>query len=461
MTQQASLSQTDFIVAFLRLLRGIGVYPREHPLIHQGLRRVMEVISQGSEGGEGLVISVNRGYLFINGERIEVEAENYPFVRSMVQTFNDLGIGEMEFLPFSVSQEDLYRFFKILAVPSRGFDDLLGKMDLEGIRGIFIRPPLYSSVIDVRSKAKKLYFQTLALVKKYFQGDHPVPMVKIKAVATYMADILRYSEGALLGLTIIKNYDDYTYNHCLNVAILSLGLALRLGLDKKTMVALGAGALVHDIGKVKIPQEILNKPGRLTDDEWGIIKRHPVMGLALVLKQWGLSEEVSRLFPAILEHHVGMGFSGYPEFLQRKRPVFISRIIHVADFYDAVTTPRVYNRCPMPPLEAMKFLVDHSGDRFDPVLVKVFAQMMGVYPVGTVVKLSTGEWGMVIERPSDVENLDKPVVAVVADDNGTPLSPRKLDLAQESASVVGHSEKSPWELGLNPTQLVMELSEES
>ena len=156
-----------------------------------------------------------------------------------------------------------------------------------------------------------------------------------------------------------------------------------------------------------------------------------------------------------------MGFSGYPEFLQRKRPVFISRIIHVADFYDAVTTPRVYNRCPMPPLEAMKFLVDHSGDRFDPVLVKVFAQMMGVYPVGTVVKLSTGEWGMVIERPSDVENLDKPVVAVVADDHGTPLSPRKLDLAQESTSVVGHSEKSPWELGLNPTQLVMELSEES
>ncbi len=454
MTQQASLSQTDFIIAFLRLLKGVGVYPQEHPFISEGLRKVMETISQGG----GLVVSVNRGYLFINGERVDVRAENYPFVRFVVQTFKNLGVGEIEFLPPSVTQEDLYRFFNILVLSSGGFDDLLEKMSVKEIKGISVRPPIQAWNTGVKNKARKLYFQTLALVKKYFRGDHPVPMVKIKAVATYMADILRHSEGTLLGLTIIKNYDDYIYNHCLNVAILSLGLALRLGMDKKNLVALGAGALVHDIGKVKIPQEILNKPGRLSDDEWKLIKRHPVMGLALVLKRWGLSEEVSRLFPAILEHHVGMGFSGYPEFLQRKRPGFMSRIIHVADFYDAVTTPRIYNRCPMPPLEAMKFLVDHSGDRFDPVLVKVFAQMMGVYPVGTVVKLSTGEWGMVIERPSDVENLDRPVVAVVADDHGTPLSPRKLDLAQESASVVGHSEKSPWELGLNPTQLVMELS---
>ena len=218
-------------------------------------------------------------------------------------------------------------------------------------------------------------------------------------------------------------------------------------------------ALVHDIGKVRIPAEIINKPGILTEDEWKVVKRHPVEGLAFLLRRWGISRETARMFPAVLEHHLGMSFSGYPEFMRRKAPGFLARIIHIADFYDAVTTPRVYNKSPFSPVEAMEFLMDHSGDRFDPVLVKAFVQMMGLYPVGTVVRLSTGEWAMVVEKPSEAVPLDRPVVAVVADDRGVPLRPRRLDLSEEPVEVVGVSDQSPWEIGLDPTQVTLTLSE--
>lgn len=456
----AGFGQVDFLVAFLRLLKGVTVYPKHHPLISGGLDTVLRVITERGDKGENLILSVSRGYLFINAERVEVTAENYAFIRLLLQAFNDLGLGEVEFLPAVITKEDLYGFFKLLTLPGAGFTGLLSRMDEEGIKGVFIRPYLQVPGGSVKDRARKLYFQTLTLIKKYFRGEGPVPMVKMKAVATYLADILRHSEETMIGLTIIKNYDDYTYNHCLNVAILSLGLALRLGMDKSLLISLGTGALVHDIGKVKIPSEILNKPGVLTEEEWDMVKLHPVHGLALLLRKWGITGETVKMFPAVLEHHLGMNLTGYPEFLRQKVPGLLSRIIHITDFYDAVTTPRVYNREPFSPVEAMEFLMDHGGERFDPVLVKVFVQMMGMYPVGTVVKLSTGEWAMVVERSSDTGYLDRPVVAVVADHRGVPLRPRRLDLSQESVEVVGLSERSPWEAGVDPTRVVLSLGQE-
>ena len=459
MRDQVRFREMDFIVAFLRLLRGVTVYPKSHPLVSGALDVIMEAIRGGLKAGDSLILAVNRGYSFVNANRVEVTAENYAFIRLLVQAFDDLGLGEVEFLPGSVTRDGLHRFFRILAMHRGSFDGLLSRMDEEGVGGIFVRPCLQVPGGNIRDRAKKLYFQTLILIKRYFEGEKSASLVKIKAVAAYLADLLRRSEETLIGLTVIKNYDDYTYNHCLNVAILSLGLALRLGMSKKLLVSLGTGALVHDIGKVRIPAEIINKPGILTEDEWKVVKRHPVEGLAFLLRRWGISRETARMFPAVLEHHLGMSFSGYPEFMRRKAPGFLARIIHIADFYDAVTTPRVYNKSPFSPVEAMEFLMDHSGDRFDPVLVKAFVQMMGFYPVGTVVRLSTGEWAMVVEKPSEAVPLDRPVVAVVADDRGVPLRPRRLDLSEEPVEVVGVSDQSPWEIGLDPTQVTLTLSE--
>jgi len=443
-------------IVFLRVLKNIQIYPKEHPLISQGLDQFMAFIQEH----EGLSLAVNKGYLYINTDRMEITAANYIFIRFTIQTFNVMGLGEVEFLKGLVEREHLYRFFSSMA-KARSYNELLASLEKEGVVGVIIRPSSESSEEGLRERAKKLYFHTIKVVKSFFEGQkREASLIKMKAAASYLADLLRHSEEALMGLTVIKNYDDYTYNHCLNVAILSLALAMRTGMERRLLVSLGTGALVHDIGKVKVPIEIINKPDKLTDEEWKKVKRHPIEGLYMVLEQWGISRDIAHILPAIVEHHLGMNYFGYPEWLRSKEPSILAEIIHITDFYDAVTTPRVYNKRPVAPVEAMQYLLDNSGVRFNPVLVKLFINVMGFYPVGSVVKLSTGEWAMVVEKPANSSSLDRPVVVVVADENGNPLLPRKVSLEDGKVRVVRVSSQSPWNVGLDPTELALYSFEE-
>jgi HD-GYP domain-containing protein (c-di-GMP phosphodiesterase class II) len=443
-------------IVFLRVLKNIQVYPKEHPLISQGLDQFMDFIQEH----EGLSLEVNKGYLYINTDRIEITAANYVFIRLTIQTFNVMELGELEFLTGLVEREHLYRFFSSMA-EAKSYNGLLASLEKKGVVGIITRPSAEDSEDGVRDRAKKLYFHTIKVIKSFFEGKkREVSLIKMKAAASYLADLLRHSEEALMGLTVIKNYDDYTYNHCLNVAILSLALAMRTGMERRLLVSLGTGALVHDIGKVKIPIEIISKPDKLADEEWMMVKRHPIEGLSMVLGQWGISRDIAQILPAIVEHHLGMNYFGYPEWLRKKETSILTGIIHITDFYDAVTTPRVYNKKPMAPVEAMQYLLDNSVMRFNPVLVKLFLNVMGFYPVGSVVKLSTGEWAMVVEKPAHSSHLDRPVVVVVADKNGDPLLPRKVSLEDGEVRVVGVSSQSPWNVGLDPTELALYSFEE-
>ncbi len=443
-------------IVFLKVLKNIQVYPKKHPLISQSLDRFMALIQEH----EGLSLEVNKGYLYVNTDRVEITAANYVFIRLTIQTFNIIELREVEFLTGLVEREHLYRFFSAMA-KAKSYNELLALLEKEGVIGVITRRSSESSEEGVRERAKKLYFHTIKVIKSFFEGKkREASLIKMKAAASYLTDLLRHSEEALMGLTVIKNYDDYTYNHCLNVAILSLALAMRTGMERRLLVSLGTGALVHDIGKVKIPISIINKPNKLTDDDWMMVKRHPIEGLSMVLDQWGISRDIAHILPAIVEHHLGMNYFGYPEWLRKKETSILAGIIHVTDFYDAVTTPRVYNKRPMAPVEAMQYLLDNSGIRFNPVLVKLFLNVMGFYPVGSVVKLSTGEWAMVVEKPSHSSYLDRPVVVVVADENGDPLPPRKVSLEDGEVRIVGASSQSPWNMGLDPMEVALYSFEE-
>ena len=444
-------------IVFLRVLRNILVYPKEHSLISQGLDQLMTFIHEQG----GLSLEVNKGYLYVNGDRIEITAANYTFIKLIIQTFNALSLGELEFLKGLIEKEHLYRFFASMA-KARSYNELLASLEKEGVVGVIIRPSSESSEEGLRERAKKLYFHTIKVIKSFFEGQkREGSLIKMKAAASYLADLMRHSEEALIGLTVIKNYDDYTYNHCLNVAILSLALAMRTGMERRLLVSLGTGALVHDIGKVKVPIEIINKPDKLTDEEWKKVKRHPIEGLYIVLEQWGIGRDTAHILPAVVEHHLGMDYFGYPEWLRSKEPSLLAEIIHITDFYDAVTTPRVYNKRPMAPVEAIRYLLDNSGVRFNPVLVKLFINVMGFYPVGSLVKLNTGEWAMVVGKPAHSSNLDRPVVVVVADEKERPLFPREVNLEEDNeVRVVGVSSQSPWNVGLDPTELALYSFEE-
>ncbi len=220
----------------------------------------------------------------------------------------------------------------------------------------------------------------------------------------------------------VKQYENYTYCHSVNVASLSVLLGRRVGLDDATIEMLAEGALLHDVGKRGVPVEILNKAGPLDQREWRVIKRHPVLGAEILAAAGGFSP----VTPTIaLEHHREFGGGGYPD-LGELSPHPISQIVAVADTYEALTGARSY-RDPLCPDEACLILARMAGRKLNPALVRAFVSMITFFPVGCVVRLSTGEVGVVVET-RESEPLH-PIIAVVTEEASDATAQSRIDTA--------------------------------
>jgi len=223
-------------------------------------------------------------------------------------------------------------------------------------------------------------------------------------------------------LSRLKSFDDYTFVHSLNVGVLSIVLGKRYGMDVIGLKNLGMGALLHDIGKMKIPDEILNKPGKLTDEEFNIMKKHPEYGYEILKNDKNLNED--SLY-AIYLHHERADGSGYPNgFKEAEIPLF-AKIVSIVDVYDAITSKRVYHGALIPP-KALQLLFSWSEKHFNKILVKFFMEIIGIYPVGTLVLLDTGEMGIVFEQSK--EDPTRPKVLVITDEKRKMREPYLFDL---------------------------------
>jgi HD-GYP domain-containing protein (c-di-GMP phosphodiesterase class II) len=222
----------------------------------------------------------------------------------------------------------------------------------------------------------------------------------------------------LVGMTTIKDYDDYTYHHSVNVSILSIALGRRLGLSKKTLAELGLSALLHDLGKVEVPKEILNKSIEFTEDDWKVIVKHPAWGACAIFKIKGVDITSMSAFISAFEHHLNYDLSGYPKLNHKIELNFFTRIIAIADQYDAMTSARIYSRIPVPPDKALSIMIERSGTQLDPHLTKVFINMVGIYPLGSLVMLDTRELGIVFESNTNTDFIDRPRVIILVDKNG-------------------------------------------
>jgi putative nucleotidyltransferase with HDIG domain len=198
---------------------------------------------------------------------------------------------------------------------------------------------------------------------------------------------------ALLALTALKNYDNYTFTHMVNVSILTMGQARGLGIDGAALREFGLAALMHDIGKVKTPNEILNKPGKLTDEEFEILKRHTVDG-AEILKS---TPEIPPLAPVVaFEHHLRSDGTGYPHGVQRSQLNLGTSLCGIADVYDAMRSQRVYQQA-HPSDRILAVLQRNDGKQFNQHLVRRFVQLVGIYPTGNLVKLDNGDIAVVVK----------------------------------------------------------------
>jgi putative nucleotidyltransferase with HDIG domain len=207
-----------------------------------------------------------------------------------------------------------------------------------------------------------------------------------------LADAVTQNRTALMALTAMRNYDNYTFTHMVNVSILAMAQARALGIDGKLLREFGMSALMHDIGKVRTPKEILNKPGQLTNQEFDIMRRHVVDGAEILRR----TPEMPILAPIVaFEHHLRLDNSGYPRSAKRESMNLGSMLCAISDVYDAMRSQRAYQQA-HPTDRIVAVLKRNEGSQLDPHLVRRFVQILGIYPPGNLVKLSTGEVAVVL-----------------------------------------------------------------
>lgn len=285
--------------------------------------------------------------------------------------------------------------------------------------------PVTTSLADELPIAKRLYTETLTHVRSFVDDVRKGKDIDYREAAPLVDNLIESvfrNETAAATLFKLKWFDEYTYTHSINVSILAVILGRHLGMAKPELHKLGIAGLYHDVGKARIPEAILNKPGKLTEREFQVMRSHPEEGWKIMQGQPGLDPEILR---AVVEHHERTDGTGYPKGLGEGEIGRFSRIISVVDVYDALTSRRVY-KDPIAPAKALGMMYQWRDRDFPPHAIENFIRCMGVYPVGSLVRLSSGEYGIV--ATSNAVRPTKPEVKVVLDAKKRPQLARVLDL---------------------------------
>ncbi|MDB4898560.1 MAG: hypothetical protein JWN53_368 [Gemmatimonadetes bacterium] len=432
------------ILGIYTALRAIRLYPLENAAV---VRSADELTSLGRELIEHeheLEIRVSGEFVFINGVRLRLDLDNYASFSHLLTVFRGCGVGSLR-LHSAPAVREWSRFIALLIVPSteppdHRFETLHAKLAEQGLDMFEIGTPM-EEVEDGEARekskelAKKTYSQSVAVTRELMtsvrMGRSP-NIKKIKRVVQGIVDQILNEEASLIGLTTIRDYDEYTFTHSVNVCIFSVALGKRLGLGKVQLYDLGMAALFHDIGKSRVPAEIINKAGGLTDDEWRLIAAHPWLGSLALFQMRGQQELPFRAMVVAHEHHMKLDLTGYPRPIRPRALSMFSKIVAVADGFDAATSRRSYQTTPMNPAMVMAEMRDNPRRGMDPVVVKAFINLTGIYPVGTLVILDTFELGIVHAANPIPEMLSRPMVRVISDDRSNLLDPGFLiDLAEQ------------------------------
>ncbi|RMF97184.1 MAG: HD-GYP domain-containing protein [Candidatus Schekmanbacteria bacterium] len=282
-------------------------------------------------------------------------------------------------------------------------------------------------------KGKTLYAKatesTTQVLKEIREGKN-INVGKVEEIVASMVDSILENADTMLTLAKIKEYDEYTFKHSLNVAVLTIALAKYLHFSKRELQIIGTGGIMHDCGKMKVPPEILNKPGKLTEWEFSNMKKHPEAGAKLLEETGGFDR---RAILMVLQHHEKYAGGGYPNSVPGNKISTFGMMTAIADVYDALTSERVYKKG-MPPFNALKILYRDRGYHFHPKLVEHFIRAMGLYPVGSLVRLGNNCIGIVIN--ANRVNLLHPKIMVITDGENNPLpQPRIININPPTSDV--------------------------
>lgn len=384
-----------------------------------------------------IVIEIRGEYLYFNENRIRYCPEYLLNLDYLIREFRKIELGTI-FIHSKISPEHIRIFIELFLKSDQSetpFEYI--RKGMSGISCIELKKiqDISEENFDRKKIARKTYFNAVSSYKDMFQkvrSDEKINLKKAKRIITSVIGQIIEQEQILLGITTIKDYDEYTYYHSANVSILSVALGRRMGMNHKMLIDLGMVSLFHDLGKIKIPYEVLNKPAKLTESEWSIVKNHPKWGVKSILKMRNLDPLTMNAALVAFEHHMNIDHSGYPQIKHRAELDLFSRIVSIADQYDAMISKRVYTKYPMSPDKALRELMEKSGDKLDSLILKFFVNMVGLYPIGTLVVLNSKELGLVYEN--NQEALHRPRIMIISDNKGNWIRGPVVDLKEKNGN---------------------------
>ncbi len=408
-----------------------ALYPTTHPLVAASLKEVTDALDAlNAMGFASVTVNVYKRTLFVENQVFPEESVTY---RKLVDQLLAHGISAVTFT-HPTSTEHAARLIEMLAEARIA--------DIEAAR-TFLEAASVSSITvaetttlegtgdeernrEIRARARETYDAGLGAMRE-IEAQAKLGKVNevsdLQRVVGGLLDNLLQDPAAVLGLTAIKGHDDYTLNHSINVCILSISLGSALGMSAEELHSLGLAALLYDIGKVRIPENILLKAGPLTAEEWHTVKRHTEEG-ANLLKSIQLADKMPMI--VAYEHHQRHDLMGYPAAAGGAEQHLFSKIVAICDAYDAMTTMRPFRR-EIRPDKALSVLMQGRGKAYDPGVTKSLVAMLGIYPMGAVVILDDASTAVVYRVNSD--DLLHPRVKILADAAGRWLeTPEVLDL---------------------------------
>ena len=310
---------------------------------------------------------------------------------------------------------------------------IINKLEMLGFQGVYVDDKLSEGIVVSDIISPELKSSARAEMHNYFyNGENNrhnsvrKQLPSIRSIVHNIVDEVVRNRDIIVNIIDIRAYDDYTYSHSLNVAVLSVVMGTALGLAKRQLFDLAMGALLHDTGKMFIKKEILNKPARLTPEEFEEIKTHSERGYNYLCEQLEIPENARIV---ALQHHEQYSGNGYPGSLSKDSIHLYGRICCVADVYDALTSDRPYRKS-MLPSDAIEYIMSGYGTLFDPVVVDTLTKKIAPYPVGTCVRLSTGQTGIVIKNYQETSL--RPRVRII--ENGEPID-EYIDLSEDMTAL--------------------------
>jgi HD-GYP domain-containing protein (c-di-GMP phosphodiesterase class II) len=391
---------------------------------------------------ESLTFKISNDQVYVDDEKLPYNRTTKNLFDNVIRYFDTRGLDGVRLLESvkQASAKEILDFMRLLDISGQQPEPLTWLKDslaAENIQWVELikkteRPQdeeSYKSKAERRERARKDYTYAKASVEEVAQkikeGKGEVGVRKTVRVVQDMVTNLIEDDEVYSAISTLRIADDYTYTHSVNVAMLSMCIGRRINLSRRNLVNLGMCALFHDLGKIEIPNEVLHKKEKLDDSELKLIEEHSLNSSRLMLKLKASPDSKARILVPMFEHHLKYDLSGYPHADWKKPLTLFGKIISIADNYDTLTSSRAYRKSLLSPDRALGYMFDRAGKDYDPILIKVFINIMGIYPVGTLLRLDTGKLALVVSSPSR-DFSKRPLVCILEQEDEGSYKKREI-----------------------------------